>query len=83
MFQALLIGIGITVAWLITSLLVYAGFYILHFMTVIPENVVFTFRDAISYGEYIVIALIIAGIISAILNALGIIDIKAILPKKK
>ena len=83
MFQAFLIGLGITAIWLFTSLLIYAGYYILSFMTVVPEGVIFTFTDAISYGEIIVIALIIAGIVSAILNALGIIDIKAILPIKK
>jgi len=83
MFHAFLIGLGITAIWIFTSLLIYVGYYILSFMTVVPEGVIFTYKDAISYGEIIVIALIIAGIVSAILNALGIIDIKVILPIKK
>ena len=81
MALAFWIIIGAAVVWLITSGFIYAGVYILKFMTVFPDEKVFTFGDALNYGELIAMAFIAAGIIAGILNALNIIDLRALTKK--
>jgi len=82
MMAAFWLIVGSAGVWLITSGLIYLGFNVLQFMTIFPDNMVFTFSDALSYGELIALALIAAGVLALILNALHVIDISCLFKKK-
>lgn len=74
--QAILILLGLTAFWLTFSGIMYGGFWLLKYLTFIPQDKVFTFSDAANIGEYITIAFIAAGIIVFILNSFGIVDMR-------
>ena len=81
--MAFMIVIGIAVMWVILTALIYGGFYLLRYFTIIPADRVLTFNDVLEYSEFIIIALIVAAVVGVILHEAGIIDLTTLLPDKK
>jgi len=85
MFTAFWIIMGLMVVWAVSSGLIYSVVCILRATTLIQSSKILTFWDVAKYGEIIVMALAMAGVIAVILNVFGVIDLSILLnrPEKR
>ena len=81
--QAIFILLGLVIFALVISGIIYAGYWLLSYLTFISAKTAFTFADAFNIGEYITLGLCLAAIVVFILDRAGVIDLKVLRKKGK